>query len=170
VSEIIYNTKEYFPQQLFPFKLISAFPGLLVFKIIRYWIERNMPNSYQSRIMPGFCAVIGKNIFAKNVYLNDTLFLDYAPIEIGEGTVFSGRNSVLTSTHDLDNFDVVRAEPIKIGANVWITHNCTILGGVSIGDNSVIGAGSVVTKDIPANVFAAGNPCKVIKQINRGVL
>lgn len=169
MREIIFNTKQNFPQKLLPFKLVSAFPGLLVFKIIRYWVEQNMPNSHQSRVLPGFSAIIGKNIFARNVYLNDTVFLDYAPIEIGEGTVFSGKNSVLTSTHDFADFDVVRAKPIKIGANVWITHNCVILGGVSIGENSVIGAGSVVTKDIPANVFAAGNPCQVIKNINRGV-
>jgi len=53
-----------------------------------------------------------------------------------------------------------------IGKNVWITHGCIILGGISIGDNSVIGAGSVVVNDIPPNVLAAGNPCRVIKELN----
>ena len=54
---------------------------------------------------------------------------------------------------------------MKVGNNVWIGGNVTVLPGVSIGDDSVIGAGSVVTKDIPENVIAAGNPCRVIRKI-----
>ena len=54
---------------------------------------------------------------------------------------------------------------VTIGINVWIGGNCTILPGVTIGDNSVIGAGSVVTKDVPANVLAYGNPCQLKKKI-----
>ena len=56
--------------------------------------------------------------------------------------------------------------PIKVGNNVWFGGNVVVLPNVKIGDNSVIGAGSVVTKDIPSNVVAVGNPCKVIKEIN----
>ena len=57
------------------------------------------------------------------------------------------------------------AYPITVGDNVWIGANVSVLPGVSIGDNSVIGAGSVVTRSIPANVLAAGNPCRVIREI-----
>ena len=57
--------------------------------------------------------------------------------------------------------------PIKIGNNVWIGGGTKIVGGVSIGDNTVIAAGSVVTKSIPANVLAGGNPCKVIRKITK---
>ncbi|WP_431609958.1 DapH/DapD/GlmU-related protein [Chryseobacterium sp. 'Rf worker isolate 10'] len=57
------------------------------------------------------------------------------------------------------------AHPIKVGNNVWLGGNVVVLPGVSIGNNSVIGAGSVVTKDIPENVVAVGNPCKVVKNI-----
>lgn len=57
------------------------------------------------------------------------------------------------------------AKPINIGENVWIGANATVLSGVTIGKNSVIGAGSVVTKDIPENVVAVGNPCKVLRPI-----
>ena len=57
------------------------------------------------------------------------------------------------------------SKPIKIGNNVWICGNVTVLPGVSIGDNSIIGAGSVVSKDIPSNVLALGIPCRVIKNI-----
>jgi maltose O-acetyltransferase len=73
---------------------------------------------------------------------------------------------VINSTHDTNNFSTVIGKPIIIGNNTWITSNCTILGGVRIGDNTIIGAGSVVVNDIPSGVFAAGNPCKVIRTIN----
>ena len=56
-------------------------------------------------------------------------------------------------------------KPVKIGNNVWIGANCTVLAGVEIGDNSVIGAGSVVTKSIPKNVVAVGVPCKILREI-----
>ncbi|MBN2683712.1 MAG: hypothetical protein JXR40_00400 [Pontiellaceae bacterium] len=97
--------------------------------------------------------------------LSDTFFVDYAPIYIGEGAGFSFKNTVVTSTHDPADRDVVVVKPVIIERNAWITTNVTILGGVCIGENSIIGAGSVVTKDIPPNVFAAGNPCKPIKPI-----
>lgn len=57
------------------------------------------------------------------------------------------------------------AYPINVGNNVWFGGNVTVLAGVTIGDNTVIGAGSVVTKDIPSNVIAVGNPCKIISKI-----
>lgn len=57
------------------------------------------------------------------------------------------------------------AKPINVGNNVWFGGNVTVLAGVTIGDNTVIGAGSVVTKDIPSNVVAVGNPCKIIRKI-----
>lgn len=62
-------------------------------------------------------------------------------------------------------FDYEYARPITIEDNVWLASNVTVCGGVTIGHDSVIGAGSVVTKDIPAGVFAAGNPCRVIRPI-----
>ena len=107
------------------------------------------------------------NIFIdNNVGLNDTFILAYAPVTIGEGSSFSFRNIIITSSHDLNNFSTVLAKPVTIGKNVWITTNVTILPGVTIGDHTVIGAGSIVVNDIPSGVFAAGNPCKVIKKID----
>ena len=61
----------------------------------------------------------------------------------------------------------IRDRPIIVGNNVWFGGNVVVLPGVTIGDNCVIGAGSVVNKDIPSNVVAVGNPCKVIKEINK---
>ena len=167
MSEIIYDTTITFPQQRLIFKLASIFPTLLIFRLFRNLLSKKLPNVRNSRVLPGFSAIIGENIHAEDVYINDTVFLDYAPIKIGKGTVFSGNNILITSTHDFSNFNTVRAKPIFIGENVWVTHGCTILGGVTIGRNSVIGAGSVVTRNIPENTFAAGNPCKAIKTINR---
>ena len=107
------------------------------------------------------------NIFVgENVGLADTYILASAPVTIGNGCSFSYRNMLITSTHDINEFSTIIAKPIKIGNNVWITTNVTVLSGVSIGDNSIIGAGSVVTKNIPKGVFAAGNPCKVIREIS----
>ena len=101
----------------------------------------------------------------KNVSLNDKLIVAWEPVYIGDNTSFSYCNTIITSTHDFVNFNNVIGKPVKIGSNCWITSNFTILPGVEIGDNTIIGAGSVVTKDIPSGVLAAGNPCKVIKSI-----
>lgn len=148
--------------------VLYLFPMLFIFGPLRKLIALlGLPNAKNASFEPGFRFYYGKNIYARNVILSNTLLVDYAPITIGEGTAFSKDNKVITGSHDLYDRQKVVAKPITIGKNVWITTNCVILPGVSIGDNSVIGAGSVVTKDIPANSIAAGNPCKVIKQIDQ---
>ena len=84
-------------------------------------------------------------------------------IELGDN-VRCGANTLITDTDwHHDDARVGKDAPIRIGNNVWLGYGVKILKGVTIGDNSLIGAGSIVTKDIPANVVAAGNPCKVIK-------
>lgn len=135
----------------------------LIFPFIRRYITKSFDKSGSTEIIPGFMCFYGNINAGDKVVLNDTFILDYAPVYIGKNTKFSFENMVITSEHDRDNFETVRARPIHIGKNVWITSRCIILPGVSIGDNSVIGAGSVVTKDIPANCFAAGNPAKPLK-------
>lgn len=128
--------------------------------------ELELPRS--TSFYPGFRCLVGNLYCGENVGLCDTLFVDYAPVYIGEKVGFSFRNLVLTSTHDFKDFNKIVAKSVIIERNVWITTNVTILPGVRIGENSVIGAGSVVTSDIPPNVFAAGNPCRYIKTIQRG--
>lgn len=113
----------------------------------------------------GYFINIGKNFYAN---YNLTI-LDTASVMIGD-YVFLGPNvNIYAATHPLDierrNQNLEKGVPVKIGNNVWIGGNVTILPGVEIGDNTVIGAGSVVTKDIPSNVLAVGNPCKVIKEL-----
>ena len=73
---------------------------------------------------------------------------------------------ILTGTHDVADYSTVIAKPVVIGDNTWVTSNVTILPGVTIGSNTIIGAGSVVSRDIPSEVFAAGNPCRVVKKID----
>ena len=120
-------------------------------------------------LFPPFYTDCGKNIhIGKNVFINAGChFQDQGGITIGDGAQI-GHNVVLaTLNHNLipENRKTVIPAPIIIGKNVWIGANSTILSGVTIGDNSVIAAGAVVTKDVPANVVAGGVPAKIIKSI-----
>ena len=122
-------------------------------------------------IEPNFYCDYGFNIhLGKNFYSNHNLvILDANKVEFGNN-VFIGPNcGFYTSGHPLDyktrNKGLEYAKPIKVGNNVWFGGNVCVLPGVTIGDNVVIGAGSVVNKDIPSNVVAVGNPCKVVKEI-----
>ena len=113
----------------------------------------------------------GYNIhLGNNFYANfNCLFLDDMAVTIGDNVMFGPSVQVYTATHPLDpverNSGLEFSKPIVIGNNVWVGGGAIICPGVTIGDNVTIGAGSVVTKDIPSNVFAAGNPCRVIKEI-----
>lgn len=108
---------------------------------------------------------VGKRFFAN---FNFTV-LDEAPVTIGNDCFIGPNVSIYTACHSTDpqerNSRREWAEPVTIGDNVWIGGSVTILPGVSIGNNTTIGAGSVVTKDIPANVVAVGNPCRVIRKL-----
>ena len=111
---------------------------------------------------------VGKRFFAN---FNFTV-LDEAQVTIGDDCFIGPNVSIYTACHSTDpverNSRREWAEPVTIGNNVWIGGSVTILPGVCIGDNVTIGAGSVVTRDIPSNVVAAGNPCRVIKKLSIG--
>lgn len=108
---------------------------------------------------------VGDNFFAN---YNCTI-LDVAKVKIGNNVFFAPDVSVFTAGHPIHpvarNSMYEYGIPVTIGNNVWIGGNTVICPGVTIGDNAVIGAGSLVTKDVPSNVVAAGNPCKVIREI-----
>lgn len=123
------------------------------------------------QIEPNFFCDYGYNIeLGENFYSNHNLvILDPAKVSFGDN-VFIGPNcGFYTACHPLDveerNKWLEYAKPITVGNNVWFGGGVTVLPGVTIGDNCTIGAGSVVTKDIPANSLAVGNPCKVIKNL-----
>jgi maltose O-acetyltransferase len=117
---------------------------------------------------PFYCDY-GTNItLGDQVYFNfNCTILDVAAVTIGSRTLFGPGVQVYTATHPLDYQEratgLEYAKPISIGEDVWVGGGAIICPGVSIGDRAVIGAGSVVTKDIPADTLAAGNPCRVIR-------
>ena len=113
----------------------------------------------------------GKHVhFGKNVYANFNLTLvDDTHIYVGDATMLGPNVTLATAGHPI--LPALRAQgyqynaPVRIGRNCWLGAGVVVLPGVTIGDNTVVGAGSVVTKDLPANVVAAGNPCRVLRPI-----
>jgi len=125
------------------------------------------------QIKPPFTCDYGYNIevgdwFFANSHLT---ILDSGKVTIGDEVLFGPNVGLYTVAHPMDyesrkkGYEI--AKPIVIEEGVWLAANVIVLGGVTIGARSVIGAGSVVTKDIPADSFAAGNPCKVIRKIDQ---
>ena len=123
-------------------------------------------------IVPPFHCDYGSNIFAGDrLYMNyGCVILDCNTVNIGENVSCAPYVHIYTAYHPIE--PEIRlsgrelAAPINIGNNVWIGGSAIICPGVTIGDNTTIGAGSVVVKDIPENVVAAGNPCRVIRYLS----
>jgi maltose O-acetyltransferase len=121
-------------------------------------------------MQPPFFCDYGSNIFlGKRVFFNfNCVVLDVCAVRIGDFTLFGPSVQIYTATHPLEA-ELRRtreyAKPIEIGSDVWVGGAAVICPGVTIGSRSVIGAGSVVTRDVPAGVFAAGNPCRVIREL-----
>ena len=123
-------------------------------------------------LFPPFHTDCGKNIhIGKNVFLNmGCKFQDQGGISIGDGALI-GHNVVLaTLNHDMrpDRRASMLPAPIRLGRRVWIGAHATILPGVTIGDNAIVAAGAVVTKDVPANVIVGGVPAAILKKIEDG--
>lgn len=125
----------------------------------RVWIE------------PNFACEFGKNIsIGDDVYINfGCVILDCGQVSIGNNTLIGPNVGLYSGNHTLDAQERMAGglipKDIHIGNRVWIGGNAILLPGVNIGDDSVIGAGSVVTHNIPSGVLAAGNPCRVIRKI-----
>ena len=122
-------------------------------------------------LQPPFYCDYGYNLqIGERVFFNfNCVVLDVALVTIGRCTMFGPNAQIYTATHPMNHLERSSgreyAKPIVIGEDVWIGGSAVICPGVTIGNRSVIGAGSVVTKDIPNDVFAAGNPCRVIKHL-----
>ncbi len=153
-----------------------------------YDFNHTRPSEYDKRqqLMKQLFAEVGKGCYIEpplqanwgrythlgnNVYANFNLTLvDDTHVYIGDSVMIGPNVTIATAGHPIEpemrrkvaQFNI----PVHIKANVWIGANSVVLPGVTIGENSVIGAGSVVTKDIPANVVAVGNPCRVLREIN----
>lgn len=119
---------------------------------------------------PPFYCDYGANIeLGRKVFFNfNCVVLDVCRVRIGDYTLFGPAVQILTATHPFD--PVLRreresAKPITIGSDVWVGGGAIICPGVTVGSRSVIGAGSVVTRDVPDGVFAAGNPCRIIRPV-----
>ena len=121
-------------------------------------------------MQPPFFCDYGTNIeLGERVFFNfNCVVLDVCPVHIGSFTLFGPAVQIYTAMHPF-NAELRRREefgkPVRIGSDVWVGGGAIILPGVRIGSRAVIGAGSVVTRDVPEGVFAAGNPCRVIREI-----
>ncbi|MGV3721243.1 MAG: sugar O-acetyltransferase [Actinomycetota bacterium] len=118
---------------------------------------------------PFFCDYGANILLGERVYFNfNCVVLDVCEVKIGDFTFFGPAVQIYTATHPM-NAELRRLQeygkPVEIGADVWVGGGAIICPGVKIGSKSVVGAGSVVTRDIPEGVFAAGNPCRVIRTI-----
>ena len=123
------------------------------------WIEPPFYCDYGSQILVGAGVLVNFG----------GVFLDPGPITIGDGAQIGPNVQLLTADHPLDarvrSAGPELARPIDIGKRVWLGGGVIVCPGVSIGDDSTIGAGSVVTRDVPAGVVAVGNPCRVIRTL-----
>ena len=118
---------------------------------------------------PFFCDYGSNILLGERVFFNfNCVVLDVCLVKIGDFTLFGPAVQIYTATHPM-NAQLRRkqefAKPIEIGSDVWVGGGAIICPGVKIGSKTVIGAGSVVTRDMPDGVFAAGNPCRVIREI-----
>ena len=121
-------------------------------------------------MQPPFFCDYGSNIeLGERVFFNfNCVVLDVCPVRIGSFTLFGPAVQIYTPMHPWNSALRRQQEfgrPIEIGSDVWVGGGAVILPGIRIGSRSVIGAGSVVTRDVPDDVFAAGNPCRVIRSI-----
>ena len=121
-------------------------------------------------MQPPFFCDYGANIsLGERVFFNfNCVVLDVCPVRIGDFTLFGPSVQILTPMHPLDAELRRKSEygkPIEIGSDVWVGGGAIICPGVRIGSRSVIGAGSVVTRDVPDDVLAVGNPCRVVREI-----
>lgn len=163
--------------------------NLLLQTRMQLWKFNNLPpqqTEEMNKILRGMLGSIGERFiinqpfrcdYGCNIFLGEDCFINFNCTILDENKVTIGKNaflgpnvSIYTACHPIDpdirNKFIEWSEPVKIGDNVWIGGNTTILPGVTIGDNVTVGAGSVVTKSFPSDVVIAGNPAKILRSIH----
>lgn len=131
-------------------------------------IEKEVDESFL--LIPPFFTAGGKEInIGRNVFINQNCTLyDLGGLEIGDDVMIGPNVSIITTAHPIEPSQrrtITIGKPIVIKRNVWIAAGATIIGGVTVGENSVIAAGSVVTKDVPSNTVVGGNPARIIRSV-----
>src|SRR5665213_649968 len=131
-------------------------------------IGKNVDDSFL--LIPPFYTAGGDEIrVGRNVFINQNCtFYDLGGLDIGDDVMISPNVSLITAGHPVDAAQrraVTTGRPIVISRNVWIATGAIVVGGVTIGENSVVAAGSVVTRDVPTNCLVAGNPARVIREV-----
>ena len=147
------------------FRFNHTMPGTAEYDELMHRIFPSMGEG--SRVSTPLTAVrphmvsIGKNV----VVMPGCLMMSAGGVTIDDGAMIAANVQLISNNHDLYERQVITCKPVHIGKNAWIGAGATILPGVTIGDNAVVGAASVVTKDVPADTIVAGNPAKFIKRI-----
>lgn len=130
-------------------------------------IGETVPDSF--RLFPPFTSDFGRNIhLGENVFINSGCrFQDQGGIWIGSGTLIGHNVVIATLNHDLDpgNRQAMFPKPVVLGENVWVGAGAIIVPGITVGDGAVIGAGSIVTRDVEARMVVAGNPARPIREV-----
>lgn len=147
------------------FRFNNTLPGTeeydeLMHKIFPTMGENSIVNTPLTAIRPHMVK-IGKNV----VVMPGCLMMSAGGITIEDGALIAANVQLISNNHDLYERQIITCKPVHIGKNAWIGAGATILPGVTIGDNAVVGAASVVTKDVEPDTIVAGNPARFIKSI-----
>lgn len=120
-----------------------------------------------SRVMPPLTVVRAKSVsIGRNVVvMNNALFMAAGGITIEDDVRVAANVQLISNNHDLYDRDVLTCKPVRLKRNCWIGAGASILPGVTVGENAVVGAGSVVTKDVEPNTVVAGNPARLIRRL-----
>lgn len=112
-------------------------------------------------VVRGWNVKIGKRV----VIMNNSLFMSAGGIEIEDDVLVAANAQLISNNHDPEEHSIITCRPIKLKRNCWIGAGATILPGVTVGENAIVGAGAVVTKDVEANTIVGGIPAKLIKRV-----
>ena len=150
------------------FRLNHTMPGTPEYDELIHKVFPNPNIGENCRIEIPFSGVRTANVkFGRDIIIQSgCLMMSAGGITIDDEVMIAANVQRISNNHDLENRWVITCKPVHIGRRVWIGAGATILPGVTIGENSVVGAASVVTHDVPANTIVAGNPAKIIRRID----